>query len=126
MNRTKQVVDELQSTYGTAKQYYITPQVVEEPGVPKTDYKHTVRAAVGGLVAGVSMTVLLGRVGAAVAGDPRPPLLAPALGRPQGAAQGQGAAEIAIVTTTSDDEPFDDGPDEAAEPVAAEPVHVSG
>ncbi len=60
VNRTKQVVDELQANYGTAKQYYITPQVVEEPGTPKVDLKHTVRAGVGVFVGGVSMTVLLG------------------------------------------------------------------
>ena len=122
VNRTKQVVDELQSTYGTAKQYYITPQVVEEPGVPKIDLKQTVRAAVGALVAGLSLTVFLG-----VAVLQWRAILGRHYWRRRLAARrarrkGRAAREVAVVTTTADDELLDD---EAA-PIEAEPAQVVG
>jgi hypothetical protein len=108
VNRTKQVVDELQASYGTAEQFYITPQVVEEPGVPKVDLKRTVRAAVSVFVGGVSMTVFLG-----ICVLQWRSILGRHYWRRRWAArkarrEGHAPDEVAVVTTTSDDELLED------------------
>jgi hypothetical protein len=110
LNRTKQVVDELQASYGTAKRFYITPQVVEEPGNPKVDFKQTVRAGVGVFVGGVSMTVFLGIVVLQWRA-----ILGRGYWRRRRAARearrkGTVPEEVTVVTTTSDDELLDEEP----------------
>ena len=116
VNRTKQVVDELQAGYGTAKQYYVTPQVVEEPGSPKINLKHTVRAGISAFVLGVSMTVLLG-----VTVLQWRSILGRRYWRRRWRARrarrkGRRRDEVSIVTTNADDEVLE--PDDEPRPVA--------